>query len=130
MASGKISTSLYDFNLIATSISRVIFQSKDVYGGSFMYHLDEGSPLVALGFVIGLDYANPYLHPFKEFQRWKTHPYISKYLKGGKRLGYGARALNEGGLQVRFQNSIFVTLHCFDSLLDRVYRTCPCLAQC
>ena len=65
-----------------------------------MYHLDEGAPLVALGFVIGLDYNNPYLNPFKEFQQWKTHPYISQFLTGGKRLAYGARALNEGGLQV------------------------------
>ncbi|KAG0413408.1 hypothetical protein HPB47_009451 [Ixodes persulcatus] len=72
---------------------------KDVYGGSFQYHLDEGSPLVSLGFVVGLDYSNPYVSPFKEFQRYKTHPAIRKVLEGGKRIGYGARALNEGGLQ-------------------------------
>lgn len=63
-----------------------------------MYHLDEG-PLVALGFVIGLDYTNPYLSPFREFQRWKTHPHIAKQLEGGTRISYGARALNEGGYQ-------------------------------
>ncbi|KAM7290936.1 electron transfer flavoprotein-ubiquinone oxidoreductase, mitochondrial [Ixodes scapularis] len=72
---------------------------KDVYGGSFQYHLDEGAPLVSLGFVVGLDYSNPYVSPFKEFQRYKTHPAIRKVLEGGKRIGYGARALNEGGLQ-------------------------------
>jgi electron-transferring-flavoprotein dehydrogenase len=69
------------------------------YGGSFLYHLKDETPLVALGFVVALDYTNPYLNPFKEFQRWKHHPYISKTLNGGKRIGYGARAINEGGFQ-------------------------------
>ncbi|WP_246262052.1 electron transfer flavoprotein-ubiquinone oxidoreductase [Azoarcus taiwanensis] len=69
----------------------------DTYGGSFMYHL-EGN-LVAVGFVVGLNYANPYLSPFEEFQRYKTHPQIRKFLEGGKRLAYGARALAAGGLQ-------------------------------
>ena len=50
---------------------------------------------------MGLDYQNPYLSPFQEFQRYKTHPHIAKLLEGGKRIGYGARALNEGGIQVR-----------------------------
>ncbi|NQV60336.1 MAG: electron transfer flavoprotein-ubiquinone oxidoreductase [Alphaproteobacteria bacterium] len=67
------------------------------YGGSFLYHLDNNQ--VAIGFVIALDYQNPYLSPFDEFQRYKTHPDISRHLKGGKRIAYGARALNEGGLQ-------------------------------
>jgi electron-transferring-flavoprotein dehydrogenase len=67
------------------------------YGGSFMYHLENNQ--VAIGFVIGLDYKNPYLDPFLEFQRFKTHPAIRKYLEGGKRLSYGARAINEGGYQ-------------------------------
>lgn len=67
------------------------------YGGSFLYHLDNNQ--VAIGFVIALDYQNPYLSPFDEFQRYKTHPEISCHLKGGKRIAYGARALNEGGLQ-------------------------------
>ena len=75
-----------------------------MYGGSFMYHLDEGAPLVALGFVVGLDYSNPYLNPFREFQKWKTHPYIAGFLDGGKRVAYGARALNEGGVQVSCKN--------------------------
>ena len=69
----------------------------DTYGGSFMYHLDDN--LVAIGFVVGLNYTNPYLSPFEEFQRYKTHPAIRCYLEGGKRLSYGARALAAGGLQ-------------------------------
>jgi len=67
------------------------------YGGSWMYHADNN--IVSIGFVIGLDYENPYLSPFHEFQRFKTHPAIRKYLEGGKRISYGARALSEGGLQ-------------------------------
>ena len=67
------------------------------YGGSFLYHLEDNQ--VAVGFVVGLDYDNPYLSPFVEFQRYKTHPLISKNLQGGERISYGARALNEGGLQ-------------------------------
>ena len=66
-------------------------------GGSFMYHYGEN--LVSIGFVVHLNYQNPYLHPFKEFQRFKTHPAIAPYLEGGKRIGYGARALTEGGWQ-------------------------------
>ncbi len=68
----------------------------DTYGGSFLYHAEDNK--VALGFVVGLDYANPWLSPFEEFQRWKTHPEIRKYLEGGKRIGYGARAITAGGL--------------------------------
>src|SRR5690606_29294645 len=68
----------------------------DTYGGSFLYHAEDGR--IALGFVVGLDYANPYLSPFEEFQRWKTHPAIRKHLEGGKRIGYGARAITAGGL--------------------------------
>jgi len=66
-------------------------------GGSFMYHF--GDNLVSIGFVVHLSYENPYLSPFDEFQRFKTHPEVTKYLQGGKRLSYGARAINEGGLQ-------------------------------
>ena len=66
-------------------------------GGSFMYHF--GDNLIAIGFVIHLSYENPYLSPFDEFQRFKTHPEVAKYLKGGKRLVYGSRAINEGGVQ-------------------------------
>ena len=66
-------------------------------GGSFLYHF--GERLVSVGFVVHLDYANPYLNPFKEFQRAKTHPRIREHLEGGKRIAYGARALTEGGWQ-------------------------------
>jgi len=68
------------------------------YGGSFLYHLNEDN-LVAVGFVVGLDYTNPYLHPFKTFQQFKTHPAVAPTFEGGTRIGYGARALNEGGFQ-------------------------------
>lgn len=67
------------------------------WGGSFIYHLEDGQAYV--GYVVGLDYQNPHLSPFHEFQRFKTHPAIRPMLEGGKRLAYGARALNEGGLQ-------------------------------
>ena len=67
------------------------------YGGSFVYHLEDNQ--VAIGFVIGLDYQNPYLSPYDEFQRFKLHPAIKPTLEGGRRIAYGARALNEGGLQ-------------------------------
>jgi len=69
----------------------------DAYGGGFLYHQANGQ--VALGFVVGLGYRNPYLYPFEEFQRWKQHPDIRKYLEGGRRVSYGARAINEGGWQ-------------------------------
>jgi electron-transferring-flavoprotein dehydrogenase len=64
------------------------------FGGGFLYHLEDNK--VTLGFVLGLDYRNPYMSPFEEMQRWKTHPSIAKHLKGGKRIGYGARAINNG----------------------------------
>ena len=67
------------------------------YGGSFLYHLDENQ--VAVGFVVALDYQNPYLSPFDEFQRFKTHPAIRPTFEGGRRIAYGARALSEGGFQ-------------------------------
>ena len=67
------------------------------YGGSFLYHLEDNQ--VSVGFVIGLDYDNPYLSPFEEFQRFKTHPAIRPTFEGGRRIAYGARALNEGGFQ-------------------------------
>ncbi len=76
----------------------------DTYGGAFLYHAENNT--VSLGFITGLDYSNPYLSPFEEFQRWKTHPNIRWYLEGdeskgikpGKRIGYGARAVTAGGL--------------------------------
>lgn len=69
------------------------------YGGSFIYHLS--NQRVAIGFVVGLDYTNPWLSPFEEMQQFKTHPFIAPLLEGGERLSYGARCLNEGGLQSR-----------------------------
>tara|TARA_Y100000817_G_scaffold120241_1_gene94198 strand:- start:415 stop:2034 length:1620 start_codon:yes stop_codon:yes gene_type:complete len=67
------------------------------YGGSFMYHAENKQ--IFLGYVIGLDYKNPHLSPFDEFQRFKTHPAIKKYIENGKRISFGARALIEGGIQ-------------------------------
>ena len=69
----------------------------DVYGGSFLYHM--APDLVLAGFVVGLDYANPYLSPYAEFQRWKHHPAVAPHLAGGECIGYGARVINEGGFQ-------------------------------
>lgn len=68
----------------------------ETYGGGFLYHM-EGNK-VTLGFVTGLDYKNPWLSPFEEMQRWKTHPAIRAHIEGGKRIGYGARAITAGGL--------------------------------
>ena len=69
----------------------------DVYGGSFLYHMEKNQ--ISLGFVMGLDYENPYISPYQEFQKFKTHPKIKDILKNGRRIAYGARALNEGGFQ-------------------------------
>ncbi|MGB0397937.1 MAG: electron transfer flavoprotein-ubiquinone oxidoreductase [Candidatus Puniceispirillaceae bacterium] len=69
----------------------------DTYGGSFLYHLTGNQ--VAVGYVVGLDYQNPHLSPFEEFQRFKTHPDVRSVFEGGRRVSYGARALNEGGFQ-------------------------------
>jgi electron-transferring-flavoprotein dehydrogenase len=71
--------------------------SPDTYGGSFFYHMEDN--LVCVGFVVGLGYSNPYLNPYEEFQRYKTHPAIRAFLEGGKRIAYGARAISAGGLQ-------------------------------
>jgi electron-transferring-flavoprotein dehydrogenase len=67
------------------------------YGGSFLYHMENN--LVSVGFIVGLGYTNPYLSPFEEFQRYKTHPAIRTFFEGGKRVAYGARAITAGGLQ-------------------------------
>jgi electron-transferring-flavoprotein dehydrogenase len=71
--------------------------ASDTYGGGFVYHLDEN--LLAIGYVVGLAYSNPFLSPFEEFQRYKLHPLVKPFLEGGKRISYGARALTAGGLQ-------------------------------
>ncbi|MFQ5347661.1 MAG: NAD(P)/FAD-dependent oxidoreductase, partial [Rhodothalassiaceae bacterium] len=70
---------------------------EDVAGGGFLYHQEDGQ--VALGFVVALDYENPYVSPFAEMQRWKLHPAIREVIEGGRRVCYGARVINEGGLQ-------------------------------
>ena len=72
-------------------------EDKDANGGSWMYHF--GDRLVSIGFVVHLNYKNPYIAPFEEFQRFKTHPEVRPFLEGGKRIGYGARAITEGGVQ-------------------------------
>ncbi|HPF78547.1 MAG TPA: electron transfer flavoprotein-ubiquinone oxidoreductase [Alphaproteobacteria bacterium] len=69
----------------------------NTYGGSWLYHMENN--MISIGFVVGLDYQNPYLSPFEEMQRFKTHPSVSKILAGGRRVSYGARALVEGGFQ-------------------------------
>lgn len=71
--------------------------SNDVYGGSFLYHAENNQ--VAVGFVVGLGYANPFLNPFEEFQRYKHHPQVAQFLEGGRRVAYGARAIVTGGVQ-------------------------------
>lgn len=71
--------------------------SKDTWSGTFLYHADNNK--VYLGMVIGLDYSNPYTSPYQEFQTYKHHPAVAKYLKGGKCISYGARCINEGGFQ-------------------------------
>jgi electron-transferring-flavoprotein dehydrogenase len=71
--------------------------ASDTYGGSFLYHLNGNQ--VAVGYVVGLDYSNPHLSPFEEFQRFKNHPAVRNTFVGGRRVSYGARALNEGGFQ-------------------------------
>jgi electron-transferring-flavoprotein dehydrogenase len=71
--------------------------ANDTYGGSFLYHLNGNQ--VAVGYVVGLDYSNPHLSPFEEFQRFKNHPAVHDTFVGGRRVSYGARALNEGGFQ-------------------------------
>lgn len=69
----------------------------DTYGGSFLYHLENNQ--IVVGYVIGLDYTNPHLSPFEEFQRFKQHPAVRPFFEGGRRIAYGARAINEGGWQ-------------------------------
>ena len=69
----------------------------DTYGGSFLYHMAPN--MILMGFVTGLDYKNPYLSPYEEFQRWKHHPEVVKHLDGASCIAYGARCINEGGIQ-------------------------------
>ena len=91
----EVDPAVHEEGLIVHTIGWPVDTS--TYGGSFLYHLDNNQ--VSVGYVIGLDYQNPHLSPFDEMQRFKTHPSIAKYLEGGRRVAYGARALNEGGFQ-------------------------------
>ena len=91
----EVSNDQYDEGLVVHTVGWPL--DNHTYGGSFCYHAEKNQ--IYIGYVIGLDYQNPYLSPYDEFQRFKTHPKISKYLKNGKRISYGARALIEGGLQ-------------------------------
>lgn len=90
-----VNSALYEEGLVEHSIGWPL--DYKTYGGSFIYHLAEGK--VAVGFVVGLDYENPTMRPYEEFQRFKMHPKIRPLFEGGRRLSYGARALNEGGIQ-------------------------------
>lgn len=91
----EIPENLHKSGLVMHTIGWPLDQK--TYGGSFIYHLDKN--LLAIGFVVGLDYPNTYFNPYEEFQKFKTHPKIYPLLKNSKRIAYGARALNEGGLQ-------------------------------
>ncbi|SVA29605.1 uncharacterized protein METZ01_LOCUS82459, partial [marine metagenome] len=91
----EVSNDQYDEGLILHTAGWPL--DNHTYGGSFCYHAEKNQ--IYIGYVIGLDYKNSYLSPYDEFQRFKTHPKISKYLQNGKRISYGARALIEGGLQ-------------------------------
>ncbi len=91
----EIDASKYNAGSITHSIGWPM--DTKTYGGSWLYHMDNN--LISIGFVVGLDYQNPYLSPYEEMQRFKTHPKISALLEGGRRVSYGARALVEGGLQ-------------------------------
>ena len=91
----EISTNQHEEGLVIHTVGWPL--DNKTYGGSFCYHAENNQ--IFIGYVIGLDYQNPHLSPYDEFQRFKTHPTIKKMLTGGKRLSYGARALIEGGLQ-------------------------------
>lgn len=93
----RIDSSKFKEGLVFHTLGYPLVNESAAYGGGFMYHFGENN--VTLGLVIGLDYENPYLNPYKEFQRFKAHPEIRQYLTGGECLAYGARALNEGGYQ-------------------------------
>ena len=93
----EIDSAKHESGLVAHSMGYPL--SRDVYGGGWMYHFAPEQNLVSIGLVVGLDYKNPYLAPYGEFQKMKSHPFYRHYLEGGKCLSYAARALNEGGFQ-------------------------------
>lgn len=90
-----------------------------VFGGSFLYHMEDD--LVQIGVVVGLDYENPYLNPYEEFQRFKTHPAIRKHLQGGECISYGARCLNE----VRFTTNFHIHLCVVDRVVIMRFPSLP-----
>ncbi|KAF2718864.1 electron-transferring-flavo protein dehydrogenase [Polychaeton citri CBS 116435] len=91
----EIDPAKFEKGLVAHSLGYPL--PKDTYGGGWMYHF--GDNMVSIGLVVGLDYPNPWLAPYGEFQKMKHHPFYSQYLEGGKCISYGARTLNEGGFQ-------------------------------
>ncbi|MGH8767405.1 MAG: NAD(P)/FAD-dependent oxidoreductase, partial [Burkholderiales bacterium] len=91
----EISPEMHQSGLVVHSAGWPL--DRETYGGSFLYHFENNQ--VAVGFVVGLGYSNPYLDPYEEFQRYKTHPAIRGFFEGGKRIAYGARAIATGGLQ-------------------------------
>ena len=91
----EVDPSVHQEGLVLHTIGWPVDSS--TYGGSFLYHLENNQ--ISVGYVIGLDYQNPHLSPFDEFQRFKTHPNIRPFFEGGRRIAYGARAINEGGFQ-------------------------------
>ncbi len=91
----EISPEKHDAGLVIHSAGWPL--DRETYGGSFLYHFENNQ--VAVGFVVGLGYSNPYLNPYEEFQRYKTHPAIRNFFAGGRRIAYGARAIAAGGLQ-------------------------------
>ncbi|KAL7737386.1 hypothetical protein ACLKA6_012993 [Drosophila palustris] len=93
----EISPEMHQPGLVEHSIGWPL--DRFTYGGSFLYHLNEPTPTIAVGFVVGLNYRNPWISPFQEFQRFKTHPKVRHVFEGATRIGYGARAINEGGFQ-------------------------------
>ncbi|XP_064543929.1 electron transfer flavoprotein-ubiquinone oxidoreductase, mitochondrial [Drosophila montana] len=93
----EIAPELHQPGLVEHSIGWPL--DRFTYGGSFLYHLNEPTPTIAVGFVVGLNYKNPWISPFQEFQRFKTHPKVRHVFEGATRIGYGARAINEGGFQ-------------------------------
>lgn len=93
----KVNPAVHQQGLVFHSLGFPLINDSYSYGGGFMYHYEQH--LVSIGLVIGLDYSNPFLNPYKEFQKFKKHPEIQKILEGGTCLSYGGRALNEGGFQ-------------------------------
>ncbi|CAK9435309.1 uncharacterized protein LODBEIA_P57260 [Lodderomyces beijingensis] len=93
----EVDASKFQSGYVGHSLGYPLTRDSAAYGGGFIYHFGDG--LVAVGLVIGLDYANPYISPYQEFQKMKTHPFYADTLRGGKCISYAARALNEGGYQ-------------------------------